>query len=315
MSSAFLRAVADRKADARPAQCIYCLSSDPVPVSAGCGCRGDAGLVHPGCKVAFAESRGISDPHLWLCCATCNQPHGRNEVSAALGARWWELLNAAVPGPGLDEMNIMMNKTLAGQVWTAVLMEQGRTAEAEAVMRHVDETEAALEQGMNCDDDDPLTAFMRGYSQRTELAEALEDEDRFAESEPVYRKLIEEGTALLAQPGLSQIPQNLKAGLDIMVLRATRDLGNSLACQAAQGRSSVHDEGERLLRVTQERFRLVLGPAHPESLTTTVRLAQCLALRGGPQAAELLRACMPKLLASSHPMLPLAQQLLSMMQG
>ena len=268
--------------------------------------------------MAFAESRGISDPHLWLCCSICQQPHGRNAVSLALGARWWELLSAAVPGPELDEMDIMMNKTLAGPIYHAALTEQGRHAEAGEVKRQLQETEDALEQAQSQEvelygnPEDPLTQFMRSHRERVELAADLEDEERFAESEPIYRRIIDEGRALLAQPGT---PRDFQVGLHSIVQRASRSLGNSLACQASQGRKDVLNEGERLLREVLDDFRRVLGPAHPETLETTVTLAQCLALRGGPHASELLRECMPELRASNHPALPLAQQLLSLMHG
>ena len=50
-------------------------------------------------------------------------------------------------------------------------------------------------------------------------------------------------TECLEEQGL---PQDLKAHLHIIVQNATRGLGDSLACQASQGRDDVLDEGERL---------------------------------------------------------------------
>ena len=60
------------------------------------------------------------------------------------------------------------------------------------------------------------------------------------------------------------------------------------------------------LRAALRSLQRVLGPTHPESPETVVLLAQCLALRGGPQAAELLREVMPALRTSDHRMLPIA---------
>ena len=273
-------------------------------------------MVHPQCKVAFAESRGIADPFLWICCSVCQQPHGKNAISLALGTRWWELLASAVPVRGLDATEILMNQTLAGPIYHASLLEQGLHAEAEAVKRQLQDVERELEQsqgpGMTLGADDPLDHFFRGYEMRSEQAADLDDQERFAESEPIYRAIADEARALLQLPAVDGPEGRM---IDSIMQSATRSLGNSLACQASQGRDGALNEGERLLREVLTHHRQVLGPDHFETLETSVVLAQCLCLRGGPQAAQLLRECMPKLRASNHPMLPLGQQLMDLMNG
>ena len=154
--------------------------------------------------------------------------------------------------------------------------------------------------------------FEQSLEARSAAAEDLDDEERFEESEPIYRAIIHDAQAYLQEEGL---PEDMKALVQLTIQRANRSVGNCLACQSSQGLGEAKlTEGEQMLRASLAWFRRACGPAHAETLETTVVLAQCLALRGSPQAAELLRGCMPTLITSRHPILPLAQQLLGMME-
>merc|ERR1740130_1039592 len=115
---------------------------------------------------------------------------------------------------------------------------------------------------------DPCSEFVQSFDMVCARAEALEDEERFIDSVPIYRQLITEGRECLAKKDLHV---DLRNGIMFMVQRAARGLGNALACQGTQGQEEKLQEGERILRGVLEWFRRVLGPDNKDTLETTVR--------------------------------------------
>ena len=124
------------KDDATRAVCTICLEADPAPVAAGCGCRGDAALVHPDCKLQYSSTRGLDDPQHWMCCLTCFQPYERGPVKAALAARFYALAQAADAAAklvGSTSTVLEMQVGISGMMMASVLAEQGKQAEAAAL--------------------------------------------------------------------------------------------------------------------------------------------------------------------------------------
>ncbi len=309
--------------DTRP-RCYICLESDRdesgcYPVSAGCGCRGEAAQVHPACRVKDSEYREVRDPNHWQCCLTCKQAYTPGPVAFALGKRWWELAHES---PSLSDMDRMFIKGLAGHYYATALADEGRQDESEAIRAEAIECASVANGPGGVDDDifyDPAIQLVKSIDPRTEHAKTLEEAERFEEAAAIYRRLVDELSALLA-PDDAVFPMSMLPVDHALLTTKLHDVkqayGNALSIWGLQKKLPQKlVQGIQVQREVLEYQTRVLGPDHPDTLGTKVSLAQCLVNTTGSEAYTMMMGCMDKLKELRHPDLRFAQQIVRNMQS
>jgi hypothetical protein len=250
--------------------CTICLDAgDPLPIQSGCGCRGDAGLAHVGCRAEAAEHRSRSrDTSGWHECMTCGQ-HFTGQMLLGLTELWWSAVQ------GFDEEN--EERQDAGCVRASALGGLGRWAESEAMLREL----RAVQRRMPGPDS--------GIAMNTAemLGAVLFSQDKYGDAEVVISELLPKQREQLGDedPGT------------LMTLLA---LGNVLL---VQGKFDDALATFQYVRSTQER---VLGAEHANTLGTTMNIGNILLNQSKYQESEVLYieviGVQQRVLGAEHPL-------------
>ena len=123
---------------------------------------------------------------------------------------------------------------------------------------------------------DEFALFMQSGHQIGQEVQSLEKQERFGESEPLHRRLVEQGKACLVAAGTAEstLTRDLVAMATRQYYKHRLDLGYCLICQVKTG------EGLPLLREVLAWYKQTLGREHPDTLAASVYLAQGLAGSG-----------------------------------
>jgi hypothetical protein len=307
-------------ADGAPV-CIICLDAgDPPPIQSGCGCRGDAGLAHVGCRAEAAAYKARSgDTDGWHWCHTCSQMW-TGQMGVGMAEAWCASVQ------GFDKADERWQAAGLGLV--EVLGQMGRRAECEAKCREL----RAVQQRMSGPDSD--------IAMRTahRLGDVLCDQNKMADAEVVYRevhpKLREQlgadhpdtlgvrmslGNVFLKQGKLDAavatyqdvraIQRRVLGDEDVATMTTTLNLASVF------GRQSKFPESEALLRELLGVQTRKLGADHPATVTTGRFL--CTALYSQQKYGEAEARCREvqaahrRLFGVRHPETPVIAQLLA----
>jgi tetratricopeptide (TPR) repeat protein len=251
------------------AVCTICLDvGDPPPIQSGCGCRGDAGLAHVGCRAKAAAYTARSDNVSgWPWCATCEQAF-TGQMMMGLAEAWLSAVK------DFDEKN--EERQLAGNFLASALLQQARLAECEAKCREL----RAVQHGMP--GPDSTTAMHTAEI----LGNTLMLQHKYVEAEVVYREV------------LSNRREQLGAE-DRNTLRSLVSIGNVFEAQAKLDDALA---AYRSVREVQER---VLGAEHGETLATTLDIGSTLQSQAKFQESEVLYreviGVQQRVLGAEHP--------------
>jgi hypothetical protein len=250
--------------------CIICLDvGDPPPIQSGCGCRGDAGLAHVGCRAEAAvhRIRFEDDPGGYTVCVTCDQLFTGHMGMELAEARCWAVRN-------FDEDD--EKRQVAGTSRASALANMGRYAESEAKCREL----RAVQQRMPGPDSEVAmnTAHM--------LGNALCGQGKHTEAEVVFREVLPKMRRQLG----AEDPDTLSALASLGSVFWEQDkLDDALA--------TYQD-----VRTIQQR---VLGAEHLSTMTTTMNIASTLGRQAKFQEAEVLSrellGVQQRVLGSEHP--------------
>jgi tetratricopeptide (TPR) repeat protein len=261
--------------------CTICLDNDPLPIQAGCACRGDAGLAHVECR-AMAAAHRLANGKLvdgWWKCATCGQEF-TGAMQLGLAEAWW---STAQRLPEEDEERLG-----AGGILASALDAHGKHAEAVTLYREV---LVARRRVMGPEHPDTLLTA-------NNLAIALDYQGKHAEAVTLLREVLVARRRVLGpeHPSTLTTANNLAAALDSQGKHAEavtmhrevlavkrRVLGpehpdtlataNNLA--TALGHQGKHAEAVTVYRELLPIVRRVMGPEHPHTLATAINLAAC----------------------------------------
>jgi hypothetical protein len=277
--------------------CIICLDvGDPPPIQSGCGCRGDAGLAHVGCRAEAAAHKSRSgDTEGWDHCATCGRCF-TGQMGMGLAEVRWGFVQA------LDEENA--ERQAAGKNLADSLRQMGRHAESEAQCREL----RAVQRRMPGPD---TAVAMRTASM---LATVLLDQNKHTEAEVVLHEVLSKmrkqlgaehpdtlsalmtlGNVFAAQDKLDDALATYQGVRTIqqrvMVLGAEHvsTMGTTMNIASTLGRQSKFQEAEVLLRELLEVQQRVLGAEHPNTLTTNYNL--CVELHAQRKYSEAEARC------------------------
>jgi hypothetical protein len=233
--------------------CTICLDvGDPLPIQSGCGCRGDAGLAHVGCRAEAAAHKARSSGNTlgWEACMTCGQGF-TGQMGLGLAEAWWSAVK------GFDEEN--EERQMAGNWLAQALSRQGRYAECERKCREL----RAVQRRMPRPDSD--TAMHTAHL----LGDALVSQEKYVDAEVVYREVLAKRREHLG-------------GEDPDTLSTLMSLGNVFH---AQGKLDDAFAAYKNVRAVQER---VLGAEHLNTLITTTNIAMTLQQQSKHQESEIL---------------------------
>ena len=306
-------------------RCTICLESAPVvPIQRGCACRGDAGLAHIQCMIDLAEYRDKNGPVTempglaWIMCLVCKS-HFTGAMKHAL-ARAWSERSLHLPTDHL--MHVWSDQHLIECAYTA-----GNYAEAETMARSMlDRNRTDLGETH------PITLYTK-----TMLGNSLSCLERYKEAEKVQREVLA-ATSIVSGPrdrvtasqmsSLSntlakqrKFPEALRLAKEaVAILRATGATGTvgaedrdreKMFLTSASGLAHLFleqgdSDGARTLysEVLSMQSR-ILGPDHPETLSTKANLAATMSRQGNYEEAkrleiEVLRT-MQRVLGPTHP--------------
>jgi tetratricopeptide (TPR) repeat protein len=284
--------------------CTICLDvGDPPPIQSGCGCRGDAGLAHVGCRAEAAahKFRGSYDLSGWQECNTCGQTFS-GPMGLGLAETCWS--KAQVLDEEHDERQV------AGLLLASRLYELGRYAEVEAKCR---ELRAVLHRMSN-----PCPATVMGSGQL--LGDALSSQDKFVEAEVVFREVLSKRSehrgaehedtlktltslgnllyrqqkfddALATYQDVLKVQQRVGAD-HVHTMISKMSIANTLAAQ------SKFQEAEVLLRELLGVQQRLLGAGHPHTLQS--RYTLCVALYQQRKCSDAAATCREALAISQR---------------
>jgi hypothetical protein len=249
--------------------CIICLDvGDPPPIQSGCGCRGDAGLAHVGCRVEAAAHKTRSGDGIgWESCATCHQNFTGQMQMGLAEARWSTLQD-------VDEQD--EERQWAGIMLAEALAQQGRYVECEAKCREL----RAVQHRMSGPDshNTMITAHM--------LGDVLCDQNKHANAEVVFREALSKMREVLGAEHRT-------------TLGTLMSLGNALS---AQGKLDDALATYQDVRTIQQR---VIGAEHTDTMTMTMNIASTLGRQSRFQEAEVLfrelMGVQQRVLGAEHP--------------
>jgi pentatricopeptide repeat protein len=249
--------------------CIICLDvGDPPPMQSGCGCRGDAGLAHIGCRAEAAVHKSRSrDFRGWETCATCGHAFtGRMQMG--LAKAWCEAVQ------DFDEEDV--RRQAAGMNLASTLGEMGRHAECEAKCRELRTVQRRVSGP------DSLIAMHTVLI----LGDALCDQNKHAEAEVVLHEILPKMRSQLG----AEHPSTLNAL-------------NSLA--KLFSRQGKFDDALATYQDMQTIQHRVLGAENMNTMGTTMNMASTLTSLSKFQEAEvLLRELLgvqQRVLGAEHP--------------
>jgi hypothetical protein len=251
--------------------CIICLDvGDPPPIQSGCGCRGDAGLAHVGCraKAAVHKSESSGETGGWQWCVTCGQTF-TGQTRMELAEAWCASLQT------FDEED--EQRQVAGTNLAHTLAQMGRYAEGEAKCREL----RAVQRRASGPDSEIAMNTARI------LGSALCEQNKLTEAEVVLHEVLRKMRKQLG----AEHPMTLVA------------LGSLGTVFTAQGK---HDDALARYHDVRRIQQRVLGAEHLSSMATTMNIASILArLSKYPEAEVLLRELLEvqqRVLGAEHPM-------------
>jgi tetratricopeptide (TPR) repeat protein len=308
-------------------RCIICLESYPVPIQRGCACRGDPGLSHIQCMVKQADYRDKNGPpaemhgKAWVMCLIC-KTHFTGAMKQELAHAWYERSSHLPAG---DLRRVRPEQHLIECAYVA-----GNYTEAEKLARSM-----LHRNRLHLGETHPMTLYTDNLFGHT-----LCCLERYEEAETVQRRVLDttiivsgarSGPHALQMSSLAhtlgkqgkqgKFPEALRLAKEaVAILRsngatvdgtATDDASPKMFLTAAStlaylfgeqgdeaGASALYSE----VLAMQSR---ILGPDHPETLTTKANLAATMSRQGNYEEAKLLEMSvlrtMQRLLGPAHP--------------
>ena len=315
-------------------RCIICLESDPVPIQRGCACRGDPGLSHIQCMVHQADYRDKNGPpaemhgKAWVMCLIC-KTHFTGAMKQELAHAWYERSSHL---PACDLRRVRPEQHLIECAYVA-----GNYTEAEKLARSM-----LHRNRIHLGETHPMTLYTDNLFGHT-----LCCLERYEEAETVQRRVLD--TTIIVSGARSsphalqmsslahtlgkqgkqgKFPEALRLAKEaVAILRsngatvdgtATDDASPKMFLTAAStlaylfgeqgdeaGASALYSE------VLAMRSR-ILGPDHPETLTTKASLAATMSRQGNYEEAKRLEMSvlrtMQRVLGPAHPHTLLAKE-------
>jgi hypothetical protein len=274
--------------------CTVCLEGDPPPIQSGCGCRGDAGLAHIGCRVTAAEHaiQSKGPERAWDRCATCGQAFSGFMRLGLMSER----LRRALRLPETARERLGASRSLA-----YALAMNGKVLEAEAILR---DALAVAARVWGNDDEIVLQSSIT-------MADILRRLHKVAESDTIMRRCYADSVRLYgphdsrtmtcAQSLASSLSDQGKDDGALPIFRANLEASArsngpehivTLSYQTYVANSlmvlSRFDEAEAMYSENLPIVRRVLGPEHPTTLATVLQHAVCVATQGRIADAEAM---------------------------
>lgn len=316
----------ERPCDRPQGRCIICLESDPAPLQRGCACRGDPGLSHIQCMVNQAEYRDKNGPaaemhgKAWVMCLICNS-HFTGTMKQELAHAWYERTRHL---PADDLRRVRPEQHLIECAYAA-----GNYTEAEKLARSM-----LHRNRIHLGETHPMTLYTDNI-----LGNTLCCLERYEEAETVQRRVLtttiivagaRSGPHALQMSSLAntlgkqgKLPEALRLAKEaVAILRsngATVDAASGSTDNASPkmfltaastlaylfgeqgdeaGASALYSE----VLAMQSR---ILGPDHPETLTTKASLAATMSRQGNYEEAKRLEMSvlrtMQRVLGPAHP--------------
>lgn len=313
--------------DQEQGRCTICLESDPAPLQRGCACRGEAGLSHFQCMANLADWRDKNGPATetpglaWIMCLVCKS-HFTGAMKQELAHAWSER-SLHLPTDHLT--HVWSKQHLIECAYAA-----GNYAEAETMARSMlDRNRTDLGETH------PITLYTK-----TMLGNSLSCLERYKEAEEVQREVLADTSIVSGPRGrvtasqMSSLSNTLAkqrkftealrlAKEAVAILRADGSTGSTddaastdrdrekMFLTSASGLAHLFLEqgdgdGARALysEVLSMQSR-ILGPDHPETLSTKANLAATMSRQGNYEEAkrleiEVLRT-MQRVLGPTHP--------------
>eukprot|EP00729_Bicosta_minor_P032494 gene32494-biopygen5412 len=314
-STTTLSALADAESkddgDCEGQACYICLDADAGVVSLGCGCRGAAGGAHVLCAVEAAAHADVqTEGTSWHTCSLCNQLYtGKMRMGLAE-----ERVRRAQHLPATDVESLAAHAGLAD-----ALSADGKDNEAEMVCRKV----LALNQRL-FGAEDPAT-----LAAANQLADCLRCQRKFEEAIKLLKSTLRSqrrvlgmehretlgtksnlATALKANGQLEEAEKmfrtTLKTMKRVLPKNDTHILStlNNFAGLLNNGLGK-HAEAEAMLREVLAIQLQMLGPEHPDTLSTKGNISRTHFSQGKdaealPLARESYRGC-TKVDGPEHP--------------
>jgi hypothetical protein len=267
--------------------CIICLDAgDPPPIQSGCGCRGDAGLAHVGCRAEAAAHRARSvdtrgyDTRGYTDCVTCGQSFTAH-MCVGLAEAWCGLVQ------GFDEQDEKRQE--AGANLAAVLSTMGRYAESEAQCRELRAVQQRIpgpDSSLAMRTAQALGCILFNQKKHTEAEAVLREvlpktrEHLGAEHRDTLTALASLGAVFLAQDKLDDAIATFQdaRAIQLRVLGAehVHTMATTRNIATALGMQGKFHEAEVLLRELLGVQQRVLGAEHPDTLNTNTSLATIL---------------------------------------
>eukprot|EP00729_Bicosta_minor_P020795 gene20795-biopygen13417 len=314
-STATLSSLADAESedggDGEGQACYICLDADDGVVPLGCGCRGAAGGAHVLCMVEAAAHAEVQTARAsWHKCSLCHQVYTGKMQMGLAGERVRRVQHV----PETDEESVAAHLGLAN-----ALTAESKHSEAEMVLRKVlalcqrlfgaehQNTLAAAHNLAEClrhqrKFEEAIKLFKSilrsqrrvfGMEHRSTLytksalATALQENGQFEEAEKMFRTTLKTMKRVL--------PKN-----DAYILTALNNFAGLL-----DARLRKHAEADAMYREVLTIRLQVLGPEHPQTLTTKENISITLCRQGKhaealPLARESYRGY-TKVYSSKHP--------------
>jgi tetratricopeptide (TPR) repeat protein len=318
----------ERPCDRPKGRCIICLESDPVPIQRGCACRGDPGLSHIQCMVNQADYRDKNGPpaemhgKAWVMCLIC-KTHFTGTMKQELARAWFE---KTCHLPAGDLRRVRPEQHLIECAYVA-----GNYTEAEKLARSM-----LHRNRLHLGETHPMTLYTDNM-----LGNTLCCLERYEEAETVQRRVLattiivsgaRSGPHALQMSSLAhtlgkqgKLPEALRLAKEaVAILRS-----NGATVDAASGSTATDDASPKMFltaastlaylfgeqgdeagagalysEVLAMRSR-ILGPDHPETLTTKASLAATMSRQGNYEEAKRLEMSvlltMQRVLGPTHP--------------
>eukprot|EP00729_Bicosta_minor_P012288 gene12288-biopygen16063 len=314
-STATLSSLADAESedggDGEGQACYICLDADAGVVPLGCGCRGAAGGAHVLCMAEAAahvdeQTGGTS----WHTCSLCHQYYTGKMQMGLAGERVRRVQHV----PETDEKSVIAYGGLAN-----ALSEEGKHSEAEMVYRKVlplhqrlygaehPNTLVAAHQLAGC------LLYQRKFEEAIKLHKnslrskrrvlGMEHRDTLTTKAALATTLRENGQLEVAEKMFRTTLKTMKRVLpknDNLILATLSNLAGLLG--AGLGK---HTEAEAMHREVLAIWLQMLGPEHPNTLSTKGNISKSLYRQGKDAAALPLarESCRgyTKVYSSKHP--------------
>ena len=310
--------------DQEQGRCTICLESDPAPLQRGCACRGEAGLSHFQCMANLADWRDKNGPVTetpglaWIMCLVCKS-HFTGAMKQELAHAWSErslhlptdhlthvwskqhLIECAYAAGNYTEAETMArsmldrNRTDLGETHPITLYTKTMLGNSLSCLERYKEAEEVQREVLA---DTSIVSGPRGRvtaSQMSSLSNTLAKQRKFTEA----LRLAKEAVAILRADGSTDDAESTDRDREKMFLTSASGLAHLFLEQGdGDGARALYSE------VLSMQSR-ILGPDHPETLSTKANLAATMSRQGNYEEAkrleiEVLRT-MQRVLGPTHP--------------